>query len=307
MKNRKLPLLIITLLLITFFPIKAQEEWIVPDNEKDKLSKTEFNDQDRQAGEGLYNINCKSCHGDPGQGNYLASLVPTPGDPATEKIQHNTDGELYYKIKTGRGQMPSFRNVLSPNQIWQVVAYLRSFNDSYVQQIAKVIEGLALKWDDIEILLSSLGEQGIEAKVMGMEETGPSPVPGADIQLFAIRSLGNLLLEEAVTDDNGVAVFTRPEDLPGNPEGEIEILARLTDEEYYGTVVKDTMMNVGMPLTPVSLTQERAMWNTLWKIPYWILATYVIGVLLVWGFIFLVMIELRSIFKIGQYSEKEDQ
>ena len=306
MKNRKLSYLILSILLLSFASGYAQDDWIVPDNEKGRLSKFEFDDQAREAGENLYMFNCRSCHGIPGQGNYLATLDPAPGDPATDKIQHNSDGELYYKLKTGKGQMPSFRNVLSPNQIWQVIAYLRSFNDSYVQQIAEVIEGMELKWEDIEILLSLAGDRGIEAKVSGLEAAGPSPVPNVDIQLFAIRRFGNLLLEEQVTDEKGIAFFSKPEDLPGDPEGKIEVLARLTDEETYGTVSKDTIMEVGMPFTPVSLTKDRALWNNVRKAPVWVLVTYIGGVLLVWGFIFLVMVDLRSIFKIGQYFEKQD-
>jgi len=307
MKNGKLSCLILAFLLAPLQGIFAQDEWVVPENEKGRLSKFEFDNQAVEAGEELYLFNCRSCHGMPGQGNYLATLDPIPGDPATEKIQQNTDGELYYKLKTGRGQMPSFRNVLSPNQIWQVIAYLRSFNDSYVQEIAKAIEGMELKWEDIEIILSLAADTGIQAEVRGFEATGPSPVPDADIQLFAVRTFGNLLLEEQVTNENGIAVFAKPEELPGDPEGKIEVLARLTDEETYGTIAKDTVMTVGMPLTPVSLTKERALWNSLKKAPVWVLASYIGGVLLVWGFIFLVMVDLRSIFKIGQYFEKEDE
>ena len=125
----------------------AQEEWVVPDAQKVKLSKFEFDDQSRQAGEAFYQTNCKSCHGDPGQANFLTTLTPTPTDPASETFQANLDGELYYKIRTGRGQMPSFRMVLTPNQVWQLIAYLRSFNDSYSQEIAVILEGMESRWD----------------------------------------------------------------------------------------------------------------------------------------------------------------
>jgi len=164
-----------------------------------------------------------------------------------------------------------------------------------------------MKWEDIEILLSLTGSPGgIEAIVTGMEDTGPSPVPGAEIQLFAKRSFGNILLEEGVTNDIGKAVFSHPDDLPGDLEGKLDIMVRLADDETYGTVTKDSAMAVGLPLSPVSLVEERAMWNIMKKAPIWILATYIIGFLVVWGLIFFVMVELRSIFKIGQYFEKEE-
>lgn len=306
MNNRKLPYLLLTVFLITVTGSFAQEEWIVPENDKGKLSKFEFDEQAKTTGEAIYMINCKSCHGTPGKGDFLTTLVPMPSDPAGESIQSNMDGELYYKIRIGRGPMPSFKNVLTPNQIWNLIAYLRSFNNSYIQEIAQRIEGMELKWEDIEILLSVLGEsKGIQAKVVGMEASGTSPVPGADIQLFAKRTFGNILIEESVTNDQGIAQFTSPEDLPGDPEGNLQLLARLTDEETYGSITKDTAMIVGMPLVPVSLVAKRAMWNKLAMAPYWVLITYIAGVLIVWGLIFFVMVELRSIFKIGQYFESK--
>lgn len=306
MKNNKLLSLLFILFLGSVLGLSAQE-WIVPENQKSKLSKFEFDEQAKESGETAYITNCKSCHGMPGKGDFLTTLTPIPSDPVTEKFQSNLDGELYFKIRTGQGQMPSFKNVLSPNQIWHVIAYLRSFNNTYIQEIAEKIEGMELKWEDIEIILSLLeGSGDIQAKVMGLEPTGPSAVPDAEIQLFAKQTFGNLLLEEGVTDDNGVAVFSHPADLPGDPEGKVDLIARLVDEEFYGTIIKDTAMVVGLPLTPVSLVAERAMWNIMAKAPIWLLLTYFLGVLIIWGLIFYVMVELRSIFKIGQYFENEE-
>ncbi|MCK7540494.1 MAG: cytochrome c [Marinilabiliales bacterium] len=72
-----------------------------------------------------------------------STLVPVPGDPATEKIQRNSDGEIFHKVTVGRGQMPSFRSVLTTDEIWKVVSYLRSFNRSYIQKVMPVITSSA--------------------------------------------------------------------------------------------------------------------------------------------------------------------
>jgi mono/diheme cytochrome c family protein len=118
------------------------QEWVVPDDRKGRLSTFPFIDETRKEGEWFYRINCQSCHGDPGENNYIA-LVPPPGYPATEKIQRNSDGEIFYKLSVGRGQMPSFRSVLTTGEIWKVVSYLRSFNSSYVQRVMQVITSTA--------------------------------------------------------------------------------------------------------------------------------------------------------------------
>ncbi|MCK7540496.1 MAG: hypothetical protein MZV63_61190 [Marinilabiliales bacterium] len=50
---------------------------------------------------------------------------------------------------------------------------------------------------------------------------------------------------------------------------------------------------------PVSLVAQRAMWNNVRKAPVWVILSYGLGVLAVWGFIFLVMMKLRDIYTVG--------
>jgi hypothetical protein len=64
------------------------------------------------------------------------------------------------------------------------------------------------------------------------------------------------------------------------------------------------MLNAGVITVPVSLVKERAMWNTVRKAPVWIILTYSLGLLGVWGFIFYVLLKLRDIFVIGDHLSK---
>jgi len=45
-------------------------------------------------------------------------------DPAS--LKDRTDGDLLYIIKTGRGQMPPEGDRLKPNELWNLVNYIRS-------------------------------------------------------------------------------------------------------------------------------------------------------------------------------------
>jgi mono/diheme cytochrome c family protein len=40
-----------------------------------------------------------------------------------------TDGELFYIISKGRGQMPPGAEQMKPDEIWTMVVYVRSFAD----------------------------------------------------------------------------------------------------------------------------------------------------------------------------------
>ena len=290
--------LILSLLLV---PSMAQDpDWVVPEDRKGRLSTFPFTDETRKEGERLYQVNCHSCHGDPGRNNYIA-LQPPPGDPATEKIQNNSDGEIFHKVTTGRGPMPSFRSVLTTEEIWKVVSYIRSFNRYYVQKVMQVITSSAYPGAVISMKLAyDETAKMVSVIATATGETGSVPVTGAGVRLLAKRYFGMLQMDEdKVTDINGTALFAVPEGLPGDTAGNISLSAQFTDEQTFGSVSKDTLLKAGVVTVPVSLTAKRAMWNTVRKAPVWVILAYGLGVLAVWGFILLVMMKLRDIFTVG--------
>src|SRR5205809_4825212 len=76
-----------------------------------------------EAGRGLYNQACQSCHataglGEPGRGPALNTGAFAHG---------GEDADLFHTIRTGvpRSQMPPFRG-FSDDQIWQLIAYIRT-------------------------------------------------------------------------------------------------------------------------------------------------------------------------------------
>ena len=79
-------------------------------------------------GRAIYRERCIVCHGDRGRGDGPAgaTLEPRPADLVLHVPQH-PDGELYYFISVGFPQsaMPSWRAVLSEEQRWELVHYLR--------------------------------------------------------------------------------------------------------------------------------------------------------------------------------------
>jgi mono/diheme cytochrome c family protein len=289
------------ILFLLLAPAQAKgQDWVVPEERRVRLSTFPFNDETRKEGERLYNINCLSCHGNPGKGDYLA-LEPLPGDPATEKIQRNSDGEIFYKVQIGRGQMPSFRSVLSADEIWKIVSYVRSFNTSYVQKVMQVITSSAYPGAVISMTLNySESDHLMTVRAVAVSDDKTVPVTNAGIRLFASRYFGMLPVdEEKLTDSSGRALFTIPSGVPGDTAGRMSFSARFSDEEIFGVVTKDTIIQAGNKTVPVSLVEKRAMWNSVRKAPVWVILSYGLGVLTVWGFIFLVMMKLRDIYTVG--------
>ena len=60
-----------------------------------------------------------SCHGAKGKGDgaAAAALNPKPADWTSKQVQDESDGEIFWKISTGRGAMPSWRH-LPENDRW---------------------------------------------------------------------------------------------------------------------------------------------------------------------------------------------
>jgi cytochrome c5 len=290
----------ILLILLISLHVSAQV-WVVPAENEGKKSPFAFSDSTRKAGADIYAANCKSCHGDPGKNNAI-QLVPVPPDPASAKMQANSDGALHYKLLQGRGTMPSFKNTLTQTNLWHVISYVRGFNEKYVQEIAKTPSGSLTSLQNGLIVLEWLKESHqIQATVSGLKDKIVQPVSGAEVKLFAQRYFGNLLIDEARnTDARGIATFNFPTDLPGDSAGVVKLIVRLSNEEAYGEVKAESTMSIGVPTYRAPLNEPRAMWNVLAKTPIWLLLAYTLTVLTAWAFIVYVIVQIRAISKAGR-------
>jgi mono/diheme cytochrome c family protein len=80
-------------------------------------------------GKKWYRYDCAMCHGKDGDGKGdvgadMKLKVSDFTDPAT--LKERTDGELFYVIKHGKGDMPPEGTRLKPDGLWDLVNYVRS-------------------------------------------------------------------------------------------------------------------------------------------------------------------------------------
>ena len=76
----------------------------------------------------IYSSYCTPCHGNKGKGDGIAApgLAIKPADHTSDAVQKQTDGALYWMISQGHSPMPSYKTVLTDNQRWELVNYIRT-------------------------------------------------------------------------------------------------------------------------------------------------------------------------------------
>lgn len=120
--------IIIGLSLITATVSAQPKPWNAPANYKSMKNPVAKGDASTKAGMALFTKNCASCHGKTGLGDGVKSrmLTTSPGDISGAVYQNQTDGELFYKTKSGRDEMPKYEGKLTDDDIWNLVNYMRT-------------------------------------------------------------------------------------------------------------------------------------------------------------------------------------
>lgn len=87
--------------------------------------------QGLERGRQVFAINCAACHGTDGRGQSVVAehfkargFVP-PVDFSSARAQNRTDGQLYWIIVNGMGNMPPFGDLLQDDEIWSTVYAIR--------------------------------------------------------------------------------------------------------------------------------------------------------------------------------------
>ena len=119
--------------LYAFNSAPQSEKWVVPANFKTMENPTDPEDgEGLEVGEELYMQHCKSCHGKEGLGDgpKAADQNGELGDFSDGEFQAQTDGDLFYKTKEGRDDMPGYAKKMPDDEdIWLVVNFVRSLGE----------------------------------------------------------------------------------------------------------------------------------------------------------------------------------
>lgn len=127
------PIIFSIFLVFTFLVLIAYgqaKEWEVPKKYKRMTNPYADNTSEVFIGKAMYKKHCYSCHGGSGVGNgpKASSLKSPAGNFRTSEFQSHADGEIYYKIMFGKGEMPAYEKTIENEEDkWQLVNYIRTF------------------------------------------------------------------------------------------------------------------------------------------------------------------------------------
>ena len=101
---------------------------VVPESEKQKKNPVPNVPEALESGKSLFNSQCAMCHGAKGDGRGDIAVqqklrMPDFTDPKAQAKR--TDGELFYILGRGHGDMPAEKRLADQNK-WEIILYIRS-------------------------------------------------------------------------------------------------------------------------------------------------------------------------------------
>ena len=105
----------------------AHDAWRVPKEAGERRNPTAPTPDSIARGKDMFQKHCVLCHGPEGHGDgpAAAGLSPKPSN-LVEDAAHRSDGDIAWKIETGRAPMPAWKGILSESQIWDMLNYIRN-------------------------------------------------------------------------------------------------------------------------------------------------------------------------------------
>jgi len=130
----------------------------------------------------------------------------------------------------------------------------------------------------------------VQVKLVDIGTGEEVPVKETTVGIFVTRMFLPMKVGEGTTDENGEASIEFPNNLPGDAKGNITILAKLEENDSYGNLEASATEKWGIPVSDKPEEQPRALWSS--HPPLWMLITFAILMVTVWGHYIVIVYEL---------------
>ena len=119
--------------------------------------------------------------------------------------------------------------------------------------------------------------------------------PEVEVNVYVQRLFSLLPIGKGYTDEQGEFSIDFPVDLPGDSLGNVTIISKITENEMYGNLESQEVVNWGIPVQKNHALGERELWSARANAPYYIVLIVNIILLVVWGYIYYIIYQLIRI------------
>lgn len=157
------------------------------------------------------------------------------------------------------------------------------------------------------LVIDTASSEGIRTVTAQLKEKkGNEWVPVKEIEMkVGVNRMGGILNagdEDTYTSDStGTAtVEFKKDSLPGDQKGNIVLVAKVEDNDPYGNLLVEKTVPWGVAFTPEkNFFDQRTLWSTRYRTPFWLLFMAYSVIIGVWGTILYLVFQIIKIKKLG--------
>jgi hypothetical protein len=122
-----------------------------------------------------------------------------------------------------------------------------------------------------------------------------NPVAGANVRFLVKRTFGDMEIGKDVTFDDGTAFVPFPSDLPGGPEGRLDVTVRVTAPPSYAGALGQATLPGARAVQEVSEPFPRTLWAPQPPVTLVaVIAALVVGVWATYAYVVLQVLRIRK-------------
>lgn len=130
-----------------------------------------------------------------------------------------------------------------------------------------------------------------------------APVKELEVALYAERLGGQLPIGKSTTDEEGVATFEFPSDLPGDPDHALHVVAKIQENEEYMDTETKADVKWGIDVQRPGKTQERSLSAGRARAPVYFMVVANAIIIGIWGTLAYIVFQLFRLKKLGTPNE----
>jgi hypothetical protein len=210
-----------------------------------------------------------------------AKIIYTIGsDSVRAEVLTNNEGIAYLnidkdtKISVDSDDLMLFTSSFEGNDTLEALSESLQVKDATIQMFLEIIDSV----------------RTAKAKLTTRTSGEETPLAGENINFYVPRMFSLLKVGEGTTDEEGFVSVEFPNDLPGNSDSSLIVIAKLEEHEVYANIEAKQISNWGIPIIHRIPESHRALWTEI--APLWMIITLTILLCGVWGHYIFVIIQL---------------